>query len=265
MIGKILNKVFTDVFWPKWLGFVSKSDSPKIWKHVFKTSAEATNTIPSDLAVRLSSSPSVVRLMLSTFKPDRNVPTAKDFAISIAFELEQQDYHFNTDQKVKDWQIRNFAATVRRDWLSVINESPVLKSRFKDVRDKHPSEFLSVSAECTPELDSVLNDKTELKKSFFLSYSTPDATEIVIVWLPGKCGAVRRSPEERITVEVGLNAALGADLGFFRMGHDYSLHDTSDNIEWLSVAYRDDKNVLETMSFGFRSVGVKTKHTLWVR
>ncbi|MBP59520.1 MULTISPECIES: hypothetical protein [Idiomarina] len=265
MIGKILNKVFTDILWPKWLGFVSKSDSPKIWGRVFNKSAETTNTIPVGLAVQLSSTPSVLRLMLSTFKPDRNVPTAKDFAVSIAFELDQQDYRFNTDQTVRDWQIRNFSSTVRREWLSVINESPVLKSRFKDVRDKHPSEFLSESAECTPDLDSVLNDKTELKKSFFKSYTTPDATEKVIVWLPGDHGSVERSPEERITVEVGVNAALGADLGFFRMGHDYSLYDTSDKVEWLRVAYRDDNRALETMDFGFRSVGVETKHMLWVR
>jgi len=265
MIGKILNKVFTDVLWPKWLGFASKSDSPKIWKSVFKKSSEITNTIPVALAVKLSSAPSVVRLMLSTFKPDRNVPTAKDFAISIAFELSQQDYHFNTGQIIRDWQIRNFASTVRKEWLSVINESPVLKFRFKDVRDKHPSVFLSNSAECTPELDLVLNDKTELRKSFFQSYSTPDATEKVIVWLPGEHGAVKWSPEERITVEVDLNASLGADLGFFRMGHDYSLYDTLDKVEWLSVAYRDDKRALETMDFGSRSVGVKTEHRLWVK
>lgn len=265
MLGEILNKFFTDFFWPKWLGFASKSDSPIIWKRVFEKSAETTGTIPTDLAIQLSSAPSIVRLMLSTFKPDRDVPTAKDFAISIAFELGQQDYHFNTDQAVKDWEIRNFASTVRREWLSVINESPIYKSRFKDVRDKHPSEFLRESAECTPELDQVLNDKTELKKSFFKSYSTPDATEKVIVWLPGEHGEVNWSPGERITVEVGLNAALGADLGFFRMGYDYSLYDTSDKVEWLSVAYRDDKRALETMDFGYRSVGVKTGHRLWVR
>jgi hypothetical protein len=265
MIGNILNKVFTDILWPKWLGFVSNSDSPKIWKKVFKKSAENTSTIPVDLAVKLSSSPSVVRLMLNTFKPDRNVPTAKDFAISIAFELRQKDYHFNTDTEVENWRVRNFASTVRREWLSVINGSPVLKSRLKDVRDKHPSEFLSESAECTPELDIILSDKIKLKKSFFQTYNTPDATEKVIVWLPGELGAVEWSPEGRITVEVGLNAAFGADLGFFRMGHDYSLYDTSDKVEWLSVAYRDVKRALETMDFGSRSVGVKTDHRLWVK
>ena len=265
MIGMVLNKIFTDILWPKWLGFISKSDSPKIWKQVFEKSAEATNTIPSVLAIRLSSAPSVARLMLNTFKPDRNVPSAKDFAISIAFELVQQDYHFNTEQDLMDWQIRNFSSTVRREWLYVINENPVLKSRFKYLRDKHPSEFLSESAECTPELDSIINDKTELKKHFFRSYSVPDATEKVIVWLPGESGGVKWSQEERITVEVGINAAFGADLGFIRMGHDYSLYDTADRVQWLRVAYRDDERALETMDFGFRSVGVKTENRLWVK
>lgn len=265
MIGKILNKVFTDVLWPKWLGFVSKSDSPKVWKRVFNKSSKNTNTIPTDLAIKLSKAPSVVRLMLNTFKPDRTVPTAQDFAISIAFELAQQDYHFNTEERVENWQIRNFASTLRREWLAVINENPVLKSRLKDVRDKHPSEFLAESAACTPELDEILSNKTELKKSFFRTYNTPDATEKVIVWLPGEHGSVKWSLEERITVEVGLNASLGADLGFFRMGQDYSLYDTSDKVEWLSIAYRDDKRALETMEFGHRNVGVRTDHWLWVK
>ena len=264
MIGKILNKIFTDILWPKWLGFVSKSDSPKIWKKVFRESAEKTSTIPVSLAINVSSAPSVVRLMMNTFKPDRSMPTAKDFAISIAFELGCKDWILSADQEVRVWQIRNFASTVRREWLSAINENPVLKSRLKDVRDKHPSGFLSECAECTPELDSVLIDKTELRKSFFKTYNTPDATERVTVWLPGEHGAVKWSPEERITVEVELNASFGADLGFFRIGLGYSLYDTSDKVEWLRAAYRDDRRALETMDFGNRSVGVRTEKILWI-
>ncbi|MGP9808650.1 hypothetical protein ACT3TQ_09960 [Halomonas sp. AOP12-C2-37] len=265
MFGKVVSKIFTDILWPKWLGFVSKSDSPKIWKKVFRESADKTSTIPVSLAIDISSAPSVVRLMLNTFKPDRSMPTAKDFALSIAFELSYKDWGLNVGQEVKAWQIRNFASTVRKEWLSAINESPVLKSRLKDVRDKHPSGFLSESAECTPALDPILIDKTELKKSFFKTYNTPDATEKITVWLPGEHGAVRWSPEERITVEVELNASFGADLGFFRIGHDYSLYDTSEKAEWLRAAYRDDKRALETMDFGYRSVGVRTKNILWLK
>lgn len=265
MITNILNKIFTDVLWPKWLGFISKSDSPKIWRRIFEKTADKTNTLPVNLAIELSKAPSIIRLMLNTFKPDREVPSARDFAISITFELNQQNYHFNTEIKPDLWQIRNFASSVRREWLNAINESPVLKARLKDVRDKHPSVFLSASAECTPEIEETLADSIALKKAFFSTYNTPDATEKVIVWLPGPHGAVKWSPEERITVEVGLNAAIGADLGFFRTGYDYSLYDTSMEVEWLSVAYRDDKRALETMDFGFRSVGVKTNHLLWLK
>ena len=91
MLGKILNKIFTDVLWPKWLGFISKSNSPKIWKKVFCTTAIQTNTFSKKLAEEISKSPSVVRLMLNTFKPDRKFLSAEDYAISIAYELIQKD------------------------------------------------------------------------------------------------------------------------------------------------------------------------------
>lgn len=263
MLGKILNKVFTDVLWPKWLGFISKSDSPKIWKKVFGTTAVQTNTLSKNLAEEISKSPSVVRLMLNTFKPDRKVPSAEDYAISIGYELIQKDYHFYTEEKVESWEIRNFSSAVRRAWLNTINESPVLKARLKDIRDKHPSEFMSEGASCNTELDSTLQDSNKLRKSYFESFATPDKTEEVIVWLPNEYGAVKWSPEEKIIVKVGLNASLGADLGFVRMGQDYSLFDTSDKVEWLQVAYRDDSRAIETMNFGRRSIGRETNHVLW--
>lgn len=263
MLGNILNKIFTDVLWPKWLGFVSKSDSPKIWKKVFGMTALQTNTLSKNLAEEISKSPSVVRLMLNTFKPDRKVPSAEDYAISICYELIQKDYHFSTEEKVESWEIRNFSAAVRRAWLNTINESPVLKARFKDIRDKHPSEFMSEGASCNTDLDSTLQDSNKLRKAYFESFATPDKTEEVIVWLPNEHGVVKWSPDEKIIVKVGLNASLGADLGFVRMGQDYSLFDTSDKVEWLQVAYRDDSRAIETMSFGRRSIGRETNHVLW--
>lgn len=265
MIANVLNKIFTDVLWPKWLGFVSKSDSPKIWRNVFEKTAKSTNAFPVDLAVDLANTPSVVRLMLNTFKPDRDVPSAKDFAVSIKFELNQQDYNFNTEKDIDLWRIRSFASSIRREWLDTINQSPILKARLKDVRDKHPSVFLSTSAECTPEFEEILSDPILLKKAYFSTYNTPDATEKITVWLPGEHGAVKYSPEERITTVVALNAATGADLGFFRMGHDYSIYDTSVKVEWLRAAYGDNKKALEALDFGSRSVGVKTNHCLWVK
>lgn len=265
MFGKLFNKVFTDVLWPKWLSFVAKADSPKVWKKVFRKTAIETNTLDPDFAEKISRAPSVVRLMLNTFKPDRKPPTAEDYAISIAFEILQRDYHFLSDRAVDSWRIRNFSSAVRREWLNTINESPVLKVRLKDIRDKHPSEFMSESASCDPSLDEVLDDPTELRKAFFITYTTPDRTEDVIVWLPGEHGAVKLSQDERITVKVGINAALGADLGFVRMGQDYSLFDTSDKVEWLQVAFRDDSRAIETMNFGRRSVGKETDHILWAK
>lgn len=265
MLGKILNKIFTDVLWPKWLGFISKSNSPKIWKKVFCTTAIQTNTFSKKLAEEISKSPSVVRLMLNTFKPDRKFPSAEDYAISIAYELIQKDYLFSFEEKIETWQIRNFSAAVRRAWINTIIESPILKARFKDIRDKHPSDFMLEDASCDPSFNSVLQSPSKLKESYFKSFITPDKTEEVIVWLPNEYGVVECSPDKSITVKVGLNASLGADLGFIRVGQDYSLFNTSNEVEWLQVAYRDDVRAIETMNFGSRNVGCATNHILWCK
>ncbi|TXD96276.1 hypothetical protein ES754_11645 [Psychrobacter frigidicola] len=265
MLSKILNKIFTDFLWPKWLGFISKSDSPRVWKKTFSTTAIQTNTLSKNLAEEISKSPSVVRLMVNTFKPDRNFPSAEDYAISIGYELIQKDYHFSLEEKIKTWQIRNFSAAVRREWLNTINENPILKARLKDIRDKHPSEFMLENASCDTSFDSILQNPNKLRKLYFESFTTPDKTEEVIVWLPNEYDVVAWSPDKRITVKVGLNASLGADLGFIRVGQDYSLFDTSNEVEWLQVAYRDDARAIETMNFGSRSVGCATNHILWCK
>ncbi|WP_143520373.1 hypothetical protein [Halopseudomonas pelagia] len=191
--------------------------------------------------------------------------SAEDFAVAIGFEVEQQNFQLHTDRFLEPWVVRTYAATVRREWLSVVNSSPVLKARFIDVRNRHPAEFLSGNASCLPSLDSVLTDTTAVKKAYFSSFSTHDATERVVVWLPDSNGVVNWDPETRITVDVFLNPSQGADIGFFRMGHDYSINDASDSIERLQVSYLDKSRAMEGAYFGARSVGQITSDVLWAR
>ena len=120
-------------------------------------------------------------------------------------------------------------------------------------------------ASCDPSFNSVLQSPSKLKESYFKSFITPDKIEEVIVWLSNEYGVVECSPDKSITVKVGLNASLGADLGFIRVGQDYSLFNTSNEVEWLQVAYRDDVRAIETMNFGSRNVGCATNHILWCK
>lgn len=263
MLNSISDLIFKEVIWRHWLKFISASKSPRTWKRIFEETAIKTDTVPPHIAVKLSSCPSVMKLMLDTFKPERNVPSAEDFAISIYFELSHKDYLISEFTQIPLCKIRNFASSVRQGWLLAINNSFVLKTCLKEVRDKHPSDFMNNSASCPPIFETVLNDGIEFRKCYFMNYSTPDATEKIIVWLPSPSGYVEYDPNHRINVEVNLNASVGADIGFFRSGYDYSLRRLNGDDEWLQVACRDDKFALETMQFKSLTIGRLTKNILW--
>lgn len=264
MLEKLLDKIFMSFMWPQWIKISSTLKSPNAWKSVFKKISNDSNILPEKIALQIASTPSVLRLMLNSFKPDRNFPTAQDFAVSIMFEIYHDYFLYEEGKELELWQIRNFASAVRNEWLNTINDSIILKTRFKYLRDQHPSEFINKDANCLPDLDTILSDKTKLRRKYFQSFATSNATEEVIVWLPDNNGTVHWDLTNRIIVKVPLNSSLGADFGFFRVGFDYSLYDTYQETQWLQISYRDHKRALETANFGNRNIGNETKDILWV-
>jgi hypothetical protein len=265
MLEKLLDKIFMTFMWPQWIKIASKLKSPNEWNKVFKKISNDSNILPENIALKIASAPSILRLMLNSFKPDRNFPTAKDFAVSIMFEIYHNYNLYEDGNDLQLWQIRNFASAVRNEWLNTINDSIILKTRLKYLRDKHPSDFINNDANCLPELDSILKDKNKLREEYFKSFTTSDATEEVLVWLPDSEGVVHWDLKNRIIVKVPLNSSLGADFGFFRVGFDYSLYDTYQDTQWLQSSYRDSKRALETANFGNRNIGNKTKNILWIQ
>lgn len=266
MLKNISRAIFTNYLWPKWTGYVTKSDSPKIWKRAFIQASQETKIISLETALRLSKYPSIMRLMFNTFKADRNMPSAEDFAVSIAFEVlySQEKMIENCKILVIDLcQIRNFSCTVRKCWLNIINGNPIYKIQFKENTDKHPADYLTESASCTTKFDSILNDRLKLYKAFYGTYNTYDATEKIKIWLPNENGYVDYS-DKSFTVEVQLNAAIGADLGFARVGFDYSLEKPDGELDWMKLAIRDNKKALETMGFN-KNILSRGSNCIWAK
>lgn len=263
MFDKFLGKAFTDVLWPLWTKALTKAASPRVWTRCIHRSAEQVGIDPR-LATNLSSLPALQRLLINTFKPDREVPTASDFAVAIAFELHQEDFVCTFDEKLSATEIRHWAANARQYWLNTIIESPVLRVRYKEIRDKHPATAIASDASCMPEIENILGDRVSLLTAYFGSFSVPNATETVYVWLPSEDQAVHWDLDRRLVVPVALNTTQGADRGFFRTGHDYSLND-QDPAEWLHICYLDRRRLMETGMFGSRLIGSETDHVLWVR
>lgn len=263
LFDKFVGMAFTEVLWPVWKKALVKAGAPRVWSKCFQISAESVGIDPS-FAAHYSRLPALQRLLINTFKPDRPIPSATDFAVSIAFEQHQQDHKCTFNVRLSSSEIRHWAAGARQAWLDTIIESTILRGRYKDVRDKHPAAAMGADASCMPDLDKTLDDRVTLLKTYFSSFSAPNATETVYVWLPSDRETVHSEPGQRILVPVPLNTTQGADRGFFRVGYDYSLRDDSP-IESLHICYLDDKRLMEAGQFGCRSIGKRTDHILWLR
>lgn len=257
---KIVDKAFNDIIWP----IITKSfigiGSREVWISCFKNAATSMG-IHSETAKLLAEQPSLQRLMINTFKPDRHVPSALDFALSIAFEkiYAEEAYSFNLTNN----QIRSFAVAARGEWMTTIIESPMLRVRFKEVRDKHPSFFIESDASCLPEIEKILESRNAIEQAYFNSYATKDATEFISVWLPDKEGVVNYDHNKNCTI-VAINTAIGADRGFFRIGYDYSLNGKHEP-KFLSVCYFNEKKLLEIAEFSGCPIKIKRNHVIWIR
>lgn len=261
MIGKLCEKCFTDLMWPLWMRGLGQLRAPRKWRNCFTHAARHAD-IPIEIAVEVAALPALQRLLINTFRPDRSVPSATDFALAIAFELSQCDYKPFTKYPLNASQIREWAVNIRKAWLTAIIDSLVLKERFKTLRDAHPAGFIHKDAACMPYFEKLLSQKLSLQVAYFSTFTTPDATDVVRVWLPNESGLVYCDPISNESVAVAMNTAEGADRGFFRVGFDYSIDRTGDR---LHVCFLDKSRTVEAGHFGGYSVGRSSNHTLWAR
>jgi len=258
-------KLFTTLIGPVFrpiLNIITTFFAPSLlWQRCFKTAAISCD-FDVDLAMALATSPSLVRLKVNTFKPDRPVPSAIDFAVAITFELYENEEEEHALVKPPLENIRHFAVDIRRAWLSGIIRNSTLRTHFQSARDVHAAKFIVMDSSCLADEDRILGNRHELNKKYFESFSAPDSTEIVCVWLPDAEGVVQYNLETKAVVEVALNTSTGADRGFFRAGYDYSIKRSGDR---LHVCFLDSKTNMEAGHFGQYSIGRATKYILWGR
>ncbi|WP_249678347.1 hypothetical protein [Pseudomonas abieticivorans] len=216
--------------------------------------------IEPTLALALAKSPALERLRINTFKSDRPVPTAMDYAISLSFEL--YELGLPNGETPPSSNVRHFAVDIRRTWLSGVIKNVALRKRFQSARDEHPAKFITVDSSCLEANGLTLEDVDALRCRYFESFAAPDATEIVCVWLPDLEGIVHYDPLNSRVVEIALNTSIGADRGFFRVGYDYSIKRSGDR---LHVCFLNTRTKMEAGHFGQYCVGRATSTTLWAR
>lgn len=257
--AKLLSPILKVTLAPIWRILVGYFAPGLLWTSCFRRAAISANVDPK-LALVFAKSPSLKRLMINTFKSDRSVPTATDFAVSLLFELHELD--LAASERPSSANIRHFAVDARRAWINGLINNAILRTRFQSIRDEHPAKSIAVNSSCLDAQSLNLDDLKALRCWYFKSFSVPDATEVVCVWLPDHEGIVHYDAQKSHRIEVALNTSTGADRGFFRVGYDYSIKRTGDH---LHVCFLNTQTEMEAGHFGRYCVGRATSTTLWAR
>lgn len=257
--AKLISPILTAALGPIWRALVGYFAPGLLWTSCFRAAAISAN-IETKLVLALAKSPALERLMINTFKSDRAVPTAMDFAVSLSFEL--HELGLPPGKIPPSSNIRHFAVDVRRAWLNGVIKNVILRARFQSARDEHPARFMNLGSSCLDMQGLAWDDVEALRCRYFENFAAPDATETVCVWLPDLEGIVHYDPRNRRVVEVALNTSIGADRGFFRVGYDYSIKRSGDR---LHVCFLNTQTKMEAGHFGQYCVGRATSKTLWAR
>jgi len=259
MLEKVINNLFTEFLWPSWKHNSSYSVSPRPWLKTFTKVAKDSNIIPVKLAQALASSPSLLRIMLNSFKAEKSFPSSRDFAINIAFEISQPGFNTDLANLPELWRLRFFAVSVRAQWLVTIDNSYVLKSQFHTLNDCNPLDLLSDGTDCLPDLDPLLCNRDKLTKAFFNNYSSDHADTQVTVWLPDNNGYVATDSTAKVTIPICVDPSKGVDLGFFRKGFNYSTGRCKNRL-WLKESRIDKNKAQESAEFEYSRLGRLTRH-----
>ena len=259
MLKKVIDNVFTQFLWPNWKHNSSHSVSPRPWLKTFKKVAKDSNIIPLKLAHTLACSPSLLRIMLNSFKVEQSFPSSRDFAINIAFEISQTGFNTDLSNLPELWRLRFFAVSVRAQWLMTIDNSYVLKSQFKTRHGCNPLDLLTDGTDCLPDLDQLLCNRDKLTKAFFNNYSSANADTEVTVWLPDNSGFVATDTSAKVTIPICVNPSKGVDLGFFRKGFNYSTGRCKNRL-WLKESSIDKHQAQESAKFEYARLGRLTEH-----
>lgn len=223
----------------------------KLWINAFTEIAKQSNQLSIELATELAKSNTMKRFFYKAFDSIQDFPSFEDFTVSIAIEFLDQEnkssieYIISYSDAVYDKWVENIINDDNsREYLQKIGKSPF------EIRGKQ-KEYRALA--------SLIENKTDLRKSFFKSYNKLSLESYVKVYLPNNEGIIDWKDEWSINIMV--NPFKGFELGFFRVGYDYK-YSTGESLSRVTYS---DNDKLECAMFGSKEIGKVTDNHIWLR
>ncbi|MBZ8124586.1 hypothetical protein [Bacillus thuringiensis] len=214
--------------------------------------AVKSNQFPQMAASELAKSRVMRRLYYQILDPLHIFPSQSDFSIAVAMEaIKMWDY------QIDDNTIIHYSIAVYKEWIRNIISNNTLKE-FLNSLEKNPLELSKINNDFN-QIQELIYNKTELRKTFFSSYSTI-SNDFIKVWLPNEEGYV--DWKEEFSVDVAVNPFLGFELGFFQTGYDYNY--MGEERGRLTIVTYSPNNDRESAVFTNKKIGIETDEIIWL-
>lgn len=211
-----------------------------------------SNQFSSSAASELAQSRTMRRLYYRILDPLYSFPSQLEFSIAIAIKsLKMWTY------KIDDSLILHYSIAVYEQFLRNL----ILNNTLNIVLNSSGKNLLGYSTNSNDyeQILELINNKTELRKTFFSSNST-SSNDFVKVFLPNEDGYVDWT--EELSVDVAVNPFLGFELGFFQTGYDYRyISKQTGNLQKVTYSPNFDR---ESAVFRNKEIGVVTDNIIWL-
>lgn len=255
IFDKVVENIVEKVFLNADEQFMSRLNENKMltsWTNSFEKAVELSDSFANGFGKELSSHRAIMRYFYATFDPASSMSKLDNFIISLGLEF--LDYQLELPPEV----IIGFGSAIMKNWKRELYSDKVLKQKIQD------KDCDIQNIDCIynlNELKQILANKQELRKNFFKEYEHNDGYKKIRIWLPRPDESWIRWEIEH-SVDININPMIGMDLGFFRLGYDYSLFykGEEDKLKFASITESKTK---ETGEFKYSNIGEKSGQVIW--
>lgn len=253
LVEKIVDKVFESVG-SEFTEKINIQKELKAWANSFEKVAEYSDLISLGFGKELSSHRTMMRYFYATYDPTVSMPCIDDFILAIGMEF--LDYQLKISPEV----IIGYGNAVMKNWVMELYNNKFLRKKTEE-NDRDIQKMISIKdVNC---LKNILSESNNIRVNFFKSFEHSDGFKTIRVWLPRPNENWIRWDKE-YSVDIKVNPMIGMDLGFFRIGYDYSLisGEDSDNLKFAALSSSKTK---ETGEFKTFCIGEKAGEPFWGR
>lgn len=225
-----------------------------LWTNAFESATKNLSIFGNGVGRELSTHRALLRYFYATFNNSNVSVSAENLSIAIAMEL----IHF--DKNLDGKSIYDLSEAILFNWYNSLKKNSYFSSKYEEEiaaiqYEKNNCNYLKTM--------EILNCKTKIIKAFFQSYSHNNSHTQIRIWIPAPNETWIRWNEEHSLV-INVNPMIGFELGFFRVGFDYTYLDEKINKNLVQASYSYTAQ-RECGEFDELRIGETTEKVIWAR